>query len=79
MKFHNYLLIFLLCYIICILYTPEILNTNIEQEVQELSRKYTPQERQFLDYFPADNYSYAFHEVWPWFKCWGYTILSFWI
>jgi len=27
------------------------LNTNIEQEVQELSRKYTPQEGQFLDYF----------------------------
>jgi len=51
MKFHNYLLVCLLCYIICILYTPEILNTNIEQEVQELSRKYTPQERQFLDYF----------------------------
>ena len=53
MKFHNYLLIFLLYYIISILYTLEILNTNIEQEVQELTRKYTPQERQFLDYFQS--------------------------
>ena len=51
MRFHNYLLLCFLCFIICVLYTPEILNTNIEQEVQELSRKYTPQERQFLDYF----------------------------
>ena len=51
MKFHNYLLLCLLCNITCVLYTPEILNTNIEQEVQELARKYTPQERKFLDYF----------------------------
>lgn len=35
----------------CLLYTPEILNTNIEQEVETIPRKYTPQERQFLDYF----------------------------
>ena len=34
-----------------VLYTPVILNINIEQEVQELTRKYTPQERQLLDYF----------------------------
>ena len=53
MKFHKYLLLCFLCYIICVLYTPEILNTNIEQEVQELTRKYTPQERQFLDYFQS--------------------------
>jgi len=31
------------------------LNTNIEQEIQELSRKYTPQERQFLDHFHSIN------------------------
>ena len=33
MKFHNYLLICLLCYIVSVINTPEILNTNIEQEV----------------------------------------------
>ncbi len=47
MKFHNYLLIYFLYYITFILYTPEILNTNIEQEVQKLTRKYTPQEKHF--------------------------------
>jgi len=36
---------------VCVLYTLEILNINIEQEVQDMTRKYTPQERQFLDYF----------------------------
>ena len=53
MKFNNCLLHCLLCYIVCVLYTPEILNTNIEQEVQELTRKYMPQERKFLDYFQS--------------------------
>lgn len=44
--------------IFLILYTPEILNTNIEQpaclagrEVQKMVRSYTPQQSQFLDYF----------------------------
>ncbi len=36
---------------VCVLYTLEILTTNIEQEVQDMARKYTPQEKQFLDYF----------------------------
>ena len=53
MKFNNCLLHCLLCYIVCVLYTPEILNTNIEQEVQELTRKYMPQERKFLNYFQS--------------------------
>ena len=58
MKFHNYLLLYLLCYIICVLYTPELLNTHIEQEVQELTPKYTPQERQLLEYFRSiDNHA----------------------
>jgi hypothetical protein len=51
MKFHNYLIPFLLFLFVIILYTPEILNTNIEQEIQEMPRKYTPQEKQLLEYF----------------------------
>ncbi len=71
MKFNNYLLICLLCNIICVLYTPVILNTNIEQEVQELARKYTPQERQFLDYFQSidkiaiEKILYEYHSTGP--------------
>jgi len=34
-----------------VLYTPGILNTNIEQEVQNMSRMRTPQESEFLKYF----------------------------
>ena len=51
MRFHNSFLLLFLCYMVCVLYTVKILNTNIEQEVQDMARKYTPQERQFLDYF----------------------------
>jgi len=51
MKFHNSLLFLLLWPVVCLLYTPEILNTNIEQEVQRMARIYTPQEKQFLKYF----------------------------
>ena len=45
------------CYIlmlssICIvLYALEILNTNIEQELQKMTEKRTPQEKEFLEYF----------------------------
>jgi hypothetical protein len=51
MRLYNSLLLLFLCYMVCVLYTLEILNINIEQEVQDMTRKYTPQERQFLDYF----------------------------
>ena len=51
MKFINFLLICMLYYLVTFLYTPEILNTNIEHEVQALSHKYTPQEKLLLDYF----------------------------
>lgn len=71
MKFNNCLLHCLLCYIVCVLYTPEILNTNIEQEVQELTRKYTSQERKFLDYFHGidknaiEKILYEYHSTGP--------------
>ena len=48
---HNLLIIILLYYIVCFLYTPEILNTNIEQEVQKMARHYTPEEKIIIDYF----------------------------
>jgi len=38
-----------------VLYTPGILNTNIEQEVQNMSRMRTPQESEFLKYFRCIN------------------------
>ena len=34
-----------------VLYTPEILNINIEQEDRNMPRAYTPQEIEFLEYF----------------------------
>jgi hypothetical protein len=37
------------------MYTPEILNTNIEQEVQNMSRMRTPKESEFLEYFRGIN------------------------
>ncbi len=37
--------------LLLILYTPEILNANIEQEEQNMSRMRTPQESEFLKYF----------------------------
>jgi len=40
-----------LCVVVLVLYTPEILNTNIEQEAQNMPRARTPQEVEFLEYF----------------------------
>ena len=51
MKIHNYLIPFLLFHFVIVLYTPKILNRNIEQEIQEMPRKYTPQEKELLEYF----------------------------
>ena len=51
MYFHNSSQIILLCHNVYALYTLIILNINIEQVVQEMARKYTPEERKFLDYF----------------------------
>lgn len=51
MKFRNTLIFLLLLHMAPVLCYPEILNTNIEQEAQDMGRKYTSQERQFLDYF----------------------------
>lgn len=51
MKLHNTLILLLLLYIMPVLCYPEILNTNIEQEAQNMAQKHTPQERQLLDYF----------------------------
>lgn len=51
MKILNYKKFFNLFNFFLVLYTPGILNTNIEQEVQNMVRSYTPEEREFLDYF----------------------------
>ncbi len=40
-----------LCVAVLFLYTPEILNTNIEQEDHNMPRIRTPQEVEFLEYF----------------------------
>jgi len=40
-----------LCVVAIVLYTPEILNSNIEQEYQNMIRTRTPQEAEFLEYF----------------------------
>lgn len=53
MKLYNILLFPLLLYIMAVLCYPGILNTNIEQEAQDMARKYTPQERKFLEYFQS--------------------------
>lgn len=50
-KSHMSMALFGLALIVAILYTPEILNTNIEQEVQEMARRYTQKEMEFLGYF----------------------------
>lgn len=50
-KFYNLFIIGVLSCIVSFLYTLGILNTNIEQEVQKMSRHYTPQEKNLLDYF----------------------------
>jgi hypothetical protein len=46
-----------LCIVALISYTPEILNTNIEQEYPIMPRLRTPQEVEFLDYFRRINKS----------------------
>ena len=51
MEFHKSNIHLHLLLIMFLLYTPKILNTNIEQEEQNMARNYTPQETQFLDYF----------------------------
>ena len=51
MKFHNTLIFLLLWHIVLVLCYPEILNTNIEQGAQEMARKYTQKEMEFLGYF----------------------------
>ena len=51
MKFLNTLIFLLLWQVVPVLCYPETLNTNIEQEAQNMGQKYTPQEKQFLDYF----------------------------
>ena len=40
-----------LCVLVLVLYTPEILNTNIEQETWNMPRSRTVQEVEFLEYF----------------------------
>jgi hypothetical protein len=47
-KSRYYLIIWVLLFV---LYTPEILNTNIEQEAQDMSWTRTTQELEFLKYF----------------------------
>jgi len=51
-KFRYYLILWVL---LLVLYTPGILNTNIEQEAQNMSRMRTPQESEFLKYFRRIN------------------------
>ena len=51
-KFQYYLSLLVL---LLVLYTPEILNTNIEQGVQNMSRMRTPKESEFLKYFRCIN------------------------
>jgi len=51
-KFRYYLSLWVL---LLVLYTPEILNANIEQEPQNMSRMRTPQESEFLKYFRCIN------------------------
>ena len=41
--------------LLLVLYTPEILNANIEQEAQNMSRVRTLQESEFLKYFRDIN------------------------
>jgi len=51
-KFRYYLSLWVFLHV---LYTPEILNANIEQEAQNVSRIRTPQESEFLEYFRRIN------------------------
>ena len=52
-KFWYYLSLWVL---LLFLYTPEILNANIEQEMQNMSRVRTPQELEFLKYITPFKY-----------------------
>ena len=54
-KASKYLYYLSLWVLILVLYTPEILNANIEQEAQDMSRIRTPQESEFLKYFRSIN------------------------
>lgn len=47
-KFHYFLQ---LSVVAIVLYTPETLNTNIEQENRNMPHAHTPQEAKFLEYF----------------------------
>lgn len=62
MKLRNILIfLFLLCIEPALCY-PEILNTNIEQEAQNMGQKYTAKEGHFLDYFQGIDKS-AIEEI----------------
>ena len=50
-KYRIFKYILMLSTIGIVLYALEILNTNIEQELQKMTLKRTPQEREFLEYF----------------------------
>jgi len=50
-KFYKFRYLLQLSILALVLYTPEILNTNIEQEGRNMSRAHTPQEVEFLEYF----------------------------
>jgi hypothetical protein len=50
-KTFNFQYLLQLCVVALVLYTPEILNSNIEQEGQNMPRARTPQEVEFLEYF----------------------------
>lgn len=47
-KFHYFLQLYV---VVLVLYTPKILNTNIEQEERNMPHARTPQEAEFLEYF----------------------------
>jgi len=54
-KSHKFPCYISLWFLLLVLYTPEILNTNIEQGVQNMSRMHTPKESEFLKYFRCIN------------------------
>lgn len=61
-KIHMSMMLFELALIVAILYTPKLLNTNIEQKAQEMARKYTQKEVEFLDYFRSID-KHAIEEI----------------
>ena len=50
-KSYNFRYLLVLFILGLVLYTPEILNINIEQEDRNMPRERTPQEIEFLEYF----------------------------